>query len=114
MSFLPRRSSLFTKIGLVLHLNQYSVIGPAIMSTHAHLASSSRRPCVPIEPEIVDDSEPERVKFQKTLKRQLRTSAETLHSPSIITDNNNNLKHVDGIPDIEISGITSYLDSIAC
>lgn len=82
------------------------------MSTHAHLAFSSRS-CVPIELEIVDDSEPERVEFQKTLKKQLRTSAETLHSPT--TTHNNDLKHVDGIPDIEISGtITSHLACIAC
>ena len=74
------------------------------MSTHAHLASSSRRPCVPTEFEIVDDSEPERI---ESLKKQLRTSAETLHSSSIIA-HNNNLKQVDGTPIIEISGITSY------
>ena len=110
MSFLPRRSTLFTKIGLVLHLNQYSFIGPAIMSTHAHLASSSRRPLVPIELEIVDDSEPERI--EKTLRKQLRTSGETLHLPSIT--HNNNLQHVNQIPVIEISGITSYLAWIAC
>lgn len=111
MSFLPRRSTLFTKIGLGLHLNQYSFIGPAIMSTHAHLASSSsRRPLVPIELEIVDDSEPERI--EKTLKKQLRSSGETLHFPSVT--HNNNLQHVNQIPVIEISGITSYLAWIAC
>ena len=104
MSFLPKRP--FTKFGLVFHLNQYSVIGPAIMSTHAHLAYSSRRPCVPIEPEIVDDSEPERIELQKILKRQPRTSAETLHFPRIITHNNDH-KHVNEIPTIEISGMTS-------
>lgn len=104
MPFLPKPP--FTKIGLLFHLNQYSAIGPAIMSTHAHLASPSRRPCVPIEPEIVDDSEPERIELQKTLNKQLRTSAETLHSPRIIT-HNNDLKHVDKIPVIEISGMTS-------
>ena len=113
MSFLPSRSLSFTKFGLVLHLNQYSIICPAIMSTHAHLASSSRRPCVPIETEIVDDSEPERIEFQKTLKKRLRTSAETLHSPRIIT-HNNDLKNVDEIPVIEISGMTPYFTSIAC
>ena len=83
------------------------------MSTRTHLASSSRKPRVPIEPEIVDDSEPERIEFQqKTLKKQPGTSAETLHSPSIIAYNNN-LKHVNRIPVIEISGITFYLASIA-
>ena len=101
MSFLSRPP--FTKIGLVSHLNQYSVISPAIMSTHAHLASSSRRSCVPIEPEIVDDSEPERIEYQKTLKKRLKTSAETLHSPRIIAHNNDH-EHVDEIPVIEISG----------
>ena len=109
MSFLLRPS--FTKIGLVFHLNQYSVISPSIMSAHAHLASSSRRPCVPFESEIVDDSEPERIDFQKTLKKQLRTSVETLHSPRIIT--HNNYSHVDETPGTEISGMT-YLTSIAC
>ena len=83
------------------------------MSTHAHLASSSRRSCAPIEPEIVDDSEPERIEFQRTLKKQLRTSAETLHSPGIIT-HDNDLEQVDEIPVIEISGMTSCLASIAC
>ena len=83
------------------------------MNTHAHLASSSRRPCVPIEPEIVDDSEPERIELQKTLKRQLKTSAETLHSPRIIA-RNNDFNHVDEIPVIEISGMTLYLASMAC
>jgi hypothetical protein len=103
MSFkFPRRLS--TKIGLV-YLNQYSVVGPATMSTHAHLAFSSRRPCVPIEPEIVDDSEPERIEIQKTLKKQPKI-VETLHSPRIIA--------VDEIPVIEISGMTSlpYFDSL--
>ena len=78
------------------------------MSTHTHQASSSRRPCVSIESEIVDDSEPERIEFQKTLKKQLRTSAETLHSRGIIT-HNNDFEHVNEIPVIEISGMTSYL-----
>lgn len=109
MSFFPRRS--FTKIGLLFHLNRCPVIGPAIMSTHPHLASSSRRSCVPIEPEIIDDSEPERIELQKTLKKQLRASAETLHSPRFITYNND-LKHVDEIPVIDISGMTSLPSSI--
>ena len=104
MSFFPRRT--FTKIGLLFYLNQYPVIGPAIMSSHTHLASSIRRPCVPIELEIVDDSEPERIELQKTLKKRHRTSAETLHSPRIIT-HNNDLHHVDEILVYEISGMTS-------
>jgi hypothetical protein len=83
------------------------------MSTHAPLASSSRRPCVPIEPEIVDDSEPERIELRKTLKKQLSTSAETLHSPRIMTHNNDQ-KHVDETPVIEISGMTSLLVWMAC
>ena len=82
------------------------------MSTRTHLASSSRKPRVPIEPEIVDDSEPERIEFQKTLKKQLRASAETLRSPSIMTYNDN-LEHVNRIPVIELSGIASYLASTA-
>lgn len=102
----------FVKIGLVLHLKQYSIITLAIMSTHTHLFST-RRPHVPIEPEIVDDSEPERIEIQKSLKKRPQTSTENLQSPSTIIHNNFK-DHVDRIPVIEISGITSYHPSIAC
>ena len=76
------------------------------MSLYTHLASS-QRPRAPIEPEIVDDSEPERIEIRKILKKRSRTPVENLQSPSII-------KHLNQIPVIEISGITSYLASIAC
>jgi hypothetical protein len=100
MSFLPRRSPSFAKIRL--HRNQSSVTNSEIMSVYTHLASS-QRPRVPVEPEIVDDSEPERIEIRKTLKKRSRTPVQ---SP-------NTIKHLNQIPVIEIPGITSYLASIA-
>ena len=108
MLFLPRRLPLFGKTVLLPHPNQYPVVSPAIMSTYAHLVSARR----PSEPEIVDDSEPERIEIRKTLKKQPRTFVENLQSPDIVV--HNSFKHVNRIPVIEISGITSYLASMAC
>jgi hypothetical protein len=82
------------------------------MSAHTHLISTPSSH-VPIELEVVDDSEPERIEIRKTLQKRPRTYVENQQSPSIIIPNN--LKHhVNRIPVIEISGITSYLPSIAC
>lgn len=67
------------------------------MSTHTHQVSTQQLH-VPIEPEIVDDSEPERIEIRKTLQKRRRTSVEILQP--------NNFKDLNRIPVIEISGIT--------
>ena len=77
------------------------------MSAHTHLASSQRLR-VPIEPEVVDDSEPERIESRKTLKKQPRTPVENSQSPNIVV-HHKNFEHLNRIPVIEISGIASYL-----
>lgn len=67
------------------------------MSTHTHQVLTQRLH-VPIDPEIVDDSEPERTEIRKTLQKRRSSSVEILQP--------NNFKKLNQIPVTEISGIT--------